>query len=101
MFIKQIISKLVLLIFGCEVLLIIYLCWNAYFIRSTNQDTGVVTDGFGRVLEPAPIIVRNFITDDPYWQGWIASGGDIFIAIFLIAIGAGLWKLFMILENNK
>ena len=42
----------------------------AYFVTSYGSETGMVLDGLGRFLEPAPFIAQFVFGSDRLWPGW-------------------------------
>ncbi len=63
----------------------------AYFV--TSGGAGDPTDGLGRSLSEAPILVRIFIGQERMWAGWGSFAGDmiIFWGSFGLAVNIGKW----------
>ena len=64
----------------------------AYFVRSFDPDTGVTSDGLGRILSPAPWIAKFALGEDSDWAGWTWFGIDFVVFWGSIGIVALLFK---------
>jgi amino acid transporter len=64
----------------------------AYFIRTFDPETGITSDGLGRMLLPTPWIAKFVFGEDSDWAGWAWFGMDFVIFWGVIGIIAFIYK---------
>ena len=74
---------------GAIMLTVLALAFLAYFV-SSQPTRGVMLDGLGRQLVPAPLGVQMFLGTDPVWPGWIWALADSAITMAAVALCFGL-----------
>ena len=69
-----------------------------YFVFSFDPQTGLVSDGLGRSLEPTPLLAGFIFDADRQWAGW-----GWFAADFVWFWGglAVAWKLYEFAERRR
>ncbi len=87
-FAMKFLSKLLGIALGAGVAIAAFM---AYFYRSVNRQTGIVTDGLGRALTEPPLWAKFFITNDPIWAGF---GWHLFDIIWFFGLGYLAFLLF-------
>jgi len=65
----------------------LYLTANAHWIRSYSSSK-IITNGFGRELEPVPFLLRMLFTTDSLWAGFGWSVAYTTGILISFAIGA-------------
>ncbi len=69
-------------------LTLLYLSFQAYFVRDVDAYSQTVSDGLGRSLSEPPAIAKLLFTNESLWPGWGWFVGDV--VIFFGSIGAVL-----------
>lgn len=91
---KKIVLKILL---GLDVAALIVLIIYSQFLIRVNSDLGIITDGFGRELSRAPVILRmTGVIDDWAGIGWFIV--DLVIGIALLTIA---YFLFVAATDKK
>lgn len=83
----QIIRKMAL-VMGSIILISIFIAGiAAYYITTTDPQTHLMYDGFGRGLSETPFFIRMLFGQDRLWAGWLWFIGDMII--FWGGLGVG------------
>ena len=89
LFVKKLFLKTLLAI---DVLaFVVYVVCSDFLVRY-NSVTGVMTDGFGRVLVPAPALFRSSYLGVEEWAGLGWSAVDTICSFVLLGIAYLLFK---------